>query len=87
MDGAAAAGDRGALSRLRVGRGRRVSPPSARRREPGQTSPASRGCPASSVIAKALRINVRSVQRWRQKWKEGGPRALRSAGAGIVCRG
>ncbi|WP_220502420.1 helix-turn-helix domain-containing protein [Microbispora sp. H10670] len=33
---------------------------------------------ASSVIAKALRVNVRSVQRWRQKWEQGGPRALRS---------
>lgn len=32
MGGAAATGDRGALSRLRVGRGRRASPPSARRR-------------------------------------------------------
>ncbi|MFS1299764.1 helix-turn-helix domain-containing protein [Streptosporangium longisporum] len=35
---------------------------------------------ATSVIAKALRVNVRSVQRWRQKWEEGGPRALRSQG-------
>ncbi|MGW0623135.1 IS630 family transposase [Streptomyces sp. NPDC002765] len=35
---------------------------------------------ASSVIAKTLRVNVRSVQRWRQKWDEGGPRALRSQG-------
>ncbi|WP_434975104.1 transposase [Streptomyces collinus] len=35
---------------------------------------------ASSVIAKALRVNVRSIQRWRQKWDEGDPRALRSQG-------
>nr|SBO97544.1 Mobile element protein [Nonomuraea gerenzanensis] len=34
----------------------------------------------TSVIAKALRVNVRSVQRWRQKWGQGGPRALRSRG-------
>ncbi|GGW58473.1 hypothetical protein GCM10010503_39420 [Streptomyces lucensis JCM 4490] len=33
---------------------------------------------ASSLIAKDLRISVRSVQRWRQAWDEGGPRALRS---------
>ncbi|MFI9568860.1 hypothetical protein [Streptomyces rishiriensis] len=32
MGGAAAAGDRDALSRLRVGGGRRAQPPSARRR-------------------------------------------------------
>ncbi|MFF9127997.1 winged helix-turn-helix domain-containing protein [Streptomyces sp. NPDC014889] len=35
---------------------------------------------ASSVIAKDLRVSVRSVQRWRQAWDEGGPRALRSQG-------
>lgn len=35
---------------------------------------------ASSVIAKDLRVSVRSVQRWRQVWEEGGPRALRSQG-------
>lgn len=29
---------------------------------------------ASSVIAKDLRVSVRSVQRWRQMWDEGGPR-------------
>lgn len=33
---------------------------------------------ASSVIAKDLRVSVRSVQRWRQMRDEGGPRALRS---------
>ncbi|MFE5550242.1 helix-turn-helix domain-containing protein [Streptomyces sp. NPDC056534] len=32
---------------------------------------------ASSVIAKDLWVSVRSVQRWRQMWDEGGPRALR----------
>ncbi|MDA5141112.1 winged helix-turn-helix domain-containing protein [Streptomyces sp. AD681] len=41
---------------------------------------------ASSVIAKALRVNVRSVQRWRQKWDEGGPRALRSQGPASLPR-
>jgi transposase len=35
---------------------------------------------ASSVIAKDLRVSVRSVQRWRQTWNEDGPRALRSQG-------
>jgi transposase len=35
---------------------------------------------ASSVIAKDLRVSVRSVQRWRRMWEEGGPRALRSQG-------
>ncbi|MFF5256451.1 helix-turn-helix domain-containing protein [Streptomyces leeuwenhoekii] len=34
----------------------------------------------SSVIAKDLRVSVRSVQRWRRMWDEGGPRALRSQG-------
>ncbi|MFF8914662.1 helix-turn-helix domain-containing protein [Streptomyces sp. NPDC015032] len=35
---------------------------------------------ASSVITKDLRVSVRSVQRWRQAWDEGGPRALRPRG-------
>ncbi|MGW6893157.1 IS630 family transposase [Streptomyces chartreusis] len=35
----------------------------------------------SSVIAKELRVSVRSVQRWRRSWDKGGPRALRSAGS------
>lgn len=30
------------------------------------------------MIARDLRVSVRSVQRWRQLWDEGGPRALRS---------
>ena len=34
----------------------------------------------SSAIAKDLRVSVRSVQRWRRTWDEGGPRALRSRG-------
>ncbi|MFG2266682.1 winged helix-turn-helix domain-containing protein [Streptomyces sp. NPDC048720] len=41
---------------------------------------------ASSVIAKALRVHVRSVQRWRRKWDEGGPRALRSQGPASLPR-
>ncbi|MFF9072652.1 helix-turn-helix domain-containing protein [Streptomyces sp. NPDC014872] len=35
---------------------------------------------ASSLIAKDLRVSVRSVRRWRQTWNEGGPQALRSQG-------
>ncbi|MFE9688025.1 winged helix-turn-helix domain-containing protein [Streptomyces sp. NPDC006285] len=35
----------------------------------------------SSVIAKELRVSVRSVQRWRLAWDRGGPWALRSAGS------
>lgn len=35
----------------------------------------------SSVIAKELRVSVRSVQRWRRAWEKGGPQALRSAGS------
>ncbi|MEV8548219.1 winged helix-turn-helix domain-containing protein [Streptomyces sp. NPDC051572] len=35
----------------------------------------------SSVIAKELRVSVRSVQRWRRAWDKGGPRALRSVGS------
>ncbi|OIK23392.1 transposase [Streptomyces malaysiense] len=41
---------------------------------------------ASSVIAKDLRVSVRSVQRWRQTWAEGGPRALRSQGPASLPR-
>jgi transposase len=32
------------------------------------------------VIARQLRVSVRSVQRWRKAWKNGGPRALHSKG-------
>ncbi|MFD0501664.1 winged helix-turn-helix domain-containing protein [Streptomyces rhizosphaericus] len=31
-------------------------------------------------MAKDLRVSVRSMQRWRRTWNEGGPRALRSHG-------
>lgn len=36
------------------------------------------------MIAKDLRVSVRSVQRWWQAWEEGGPRARRSTGAGVA---
>lgn len=32
------------------------------------------------MIAKDLRVSVRSVERWRRAWREGGMEALRSAG-------
>jgi transposase len=38
------------------------------------------------VIAKDLRVSVRSVQRWRRTWEEGGPRALRSHGPASLPR-
>ena len=34
----------------------------------------------TAVIAKDLRVSVRSVERWRRAWREGGMNALRSAG-------
>nr|WP_244320470.1 MULTISPECIES: helix-turn-helix domain-containing protein [Streptomyces] len=34
----------------------------------------------TAVIAKDLRVSVRSVERWRRAWREGGMDALRSAG-------
>ncbi|MEV6655421.1 winged helix-turn-helix domain-containing protein [Streptomyces sp. NPDC051219] len=34
----------------------------------------------TAVIAKDLRVSVRSVERWRRAWREGGVEALRSAG-------
>ncbi|MFF4214400.1 helix-turn-helix domain-containing protein [Streptomyces sp. NPDC001796] len=34
----------------------------------------------SSVIAAELRVSVRSVERWRRAWQEGGTAALRSSG-------
>ncbi|KUO13123.1 transposase [Streptomyces sp. DSM 15324] len=40
----------------------------------------------NSVIAKDLRVSVRSVQRWRRTWDEDGPRALRSRGPASVPR-
>ncbi|WP_435191472.1 IS630 family transposase [Streptomyces sp. bgisy126] len=41
---------------------------------------------ASSVIAKDLRVSVRSVQRWRRTWDEGGPRAPESQGPASLPR-
>jgi transposase len=40
----------------------------------------------NAVIARELRVSVRSVQRWRRAWSEGGSRALRSAGPPSVPR-
>lgn len=40
----------------------------------------------STAIAKDLRVSVRSVQRWRRIWSEGGPRALRSQGPASLPR-
>lgn len=34
----------------------------------------------TAVIVKDLRVSVRSVERWRRAWREGGTEALRSAG-------
>ncbi|WP_371655866.1 MULTISPECIES: winged helix-turn-helix domain-containing protein [unclassified Streptomyces] len=34
----------------------------------------------NAAVAKELRISVRSVQRWRRAWQDGGRRALRSKG-------
>jgi transposase len=34
----------------------------------------------NQVIARQLRVSVRSVQRWRKAWDNGGPQALRSKG-------
>ncbi|MFI5665023.1 helix-turn-helix domain-containing protein [Streptomyces sp. NPDC051684] len=33
------------------------------------------------VVAKRLRVSVRSVQRWRAAWQEDGSQALRSRGS------
>ncbi len=41
---------------------------------------------ASAAIAKDLRVSVRSVQRWRQTWNEGGPRAPESQGPASLPR-
>ncbi|MEU4955678.1 helix-turn-helix domain-containing protein [Streptomyces lavendulae] len=38
----------------------------------------------TAVIAKELRVSVRSVERWRRAWREGGMEALRSAGPATV---
>ncbi|MEU8495961.1 winged helix-turn-helix domain-containing protein [Streptomyces lavendulae] len=34
----------------------------------------------TAVIAKELRVSVRSVERWRRAWREGGMEGLRSSG-------
>lgn len=34
----------------------------------------------NAVIAKELRVSVRSVQRWRRSWQDSGQQALRSRG-------
>nr|WSW48882.1 winged helix-turn-helix domain-containing protein [Streptomyces sp. NBC_01001] len=39
---------------------------------------------SNGVVAKELRVSVRSVQRWRQAWQESGQPALRSQGP--ACR-
>ncbi|MEU5538471.1 winged helix-turn-helix domain-containing protein [Streptomyces sp. NPDC020362] len=44
------------------------------------------GGEVSALIAKDLRVSVRSVQRWRRTWNEGGPRALRSQGQASLPR-
>ncbi|MEH0407446.1 helix-turn-helix domain-containing protein [[Kitasatospora] papulosa] len=36
------------------------------------------------MIAKDLRVSVRSVERWRRAWREGGIEGLRSAGPANV---
>ncbi|ATL25592.1 helix-turn-helix domain-containing protein [Streptomyces formicae] len=35
----------------------------------------------SAVVAKQLRVSVRSVQRWRRAWQDGGDDVLRSKGS------
>ncbi|MEV5511320.1 winged helix-turn-helix domain-containing protein [Streptomyces orinoci] len=35
----------------------------------------------NAVVAKRLRVSVRSVQRWRRSWNDGGPKALQSRGS------
>ncbi|MFJ9753237.1 helix-turn-helix domain-containing protein [Streptomyces chartreusis] len=41
----------------------------------------------TAVIAKDLRVSVRSVERWRRAWRVGGMQALRSATDGEAARG
>ncbi|MER5804151.1 helix-turn-helix domain-containing protein [Streptomyces mirabilis] len=38
------------------------------------------------MIAKDLRVSVRSLQRWRQAWEKGGPSPLRSQGPASLPR-
>lgn len=35
----------------------------------------------NAVVAKQLRVSVRSVQRWRRAWQDGGDDVLRSRGS------
>ncbi|MGI5380664.1 helix-turn-helix domain-containing protein [Streptomyces sp. CA-251387] len=37
----------------------------------------------SAVIARDLRVSVRSVQRWRKAWSQGGPRAFSLQRTGV----
>ncbi|MEU7428128.1 helix-turn-helix domain-containing protein [Streptomyces sp. NPDC040750] len=39
----------------------------------------------TAVIAKDLRVSLRSVERWRRAWREGGVAALRSTGPAKPC--
>ncbi|MEV5646389.1 helix-turn-helix domain-containing protein [Streptomyces flaveolus] len=38
----------------------------------------------NAVMAKELRVSVRSVQRWRRSWQEGGRQTLYSKGSAAV---
>ncbi|CAL9671557.1 hypothetical protein SUDANB15_07432 (plasmid) [Streptomyces sp. enrichment culture] len=40
----------------------------------------------NAVVAKELRVSVRSVQRWRRAWAESGSRALESSGPASLPR-
>lgn len=40
----------------------------------------------SSVIAKEFGVHVRSVEKWRRDWRDGGAEALRSQGNGAATR-
>ncbi|MFF8615442.1 winged helix-turn-helix domain-containing protein [Streptomyces sp. NPDC015350] len=40
----------------------------------------------STSIARDLRVSVRSVQRWRHAWVQGGPQSLRSQGPASLPR-
>ncbi|WP_098009605.1 winged helix-turn-helix domain-containing protein [Streptomyces sp. sk226] len=46
------------------------------------------GSPWARAVQRArdLRVSVRSVQRWRHAWAEGGPRSLRSQGPAPLPR-
>jgi transposase len=55
----------------------RLRPDAAERFERGETN---------AVVAKELRVSVRSVQRWRRAWAEGGSQALNSSGPASLPR-